>query len=80
MKDLQKAIEEMETLIERLGWLFETIGGYFDMGENEKAREHFEVAYRLQGDYIKNKVNNLIKEQNELTSRRDTKEAHSNSK
>ena len=80
MKNLKVEIEEMEKLIEQLGWLFETIGGYFDMGNTEEARKHFEVAYRLQGNYIKNKVDNLIKEQNEHTSGRNIKEAHNNSK
>lgn len=66
-------INKERKLIHDLGYMFETIGGYFDMGNTEEARKHFEVAYKMLGDYTKDEVNKLIKEQND---RRNNKKAH----
>jgi len=55
LEKIHQEILECEQLLIQLGEIFETIGGYFDMGNYEEARKHFEVAYNLQGAFVKNK-------------------------
>lgn len=62
LEKIHQEILECEQLLIQLGEIFETIGGYFDMGNYEEARKHFEVAYNLQGAFVKNKFYRLVGE------------------